>query len=158
MNWIDRQVDEGAAVGSCSINRLLFAGDLVLLVSSQQGLQHALDRFSAACNRSGMKISTKNTEVLCLSTNPRQFMLQVNVEPLLRIEISQLRLFRHLSRMHHEILARQVLLAKPTGKRPSGLPRSGWNDYISDLAWSSLGVGMKMNKMYNIGQEEEKWA
>jgi len=28
--------------------------------------QHALDRFSAACDRARMKISTKHTEVLCL--------------------------------------------------------------------------------------------
>ena len=52
--------------------RLLFADDLVLLASSQQSLQHALDRFSAACDRAGMKINTKNTGILCLSTNPRQ--------------------------------------------------------------------------------------
>ena len=37
----------------------------MLLASSQQGLQHALDRFSAACDRTGMKITTKKTEVLC---------------------------------------------------------------------------------------------
>jgi len=28
--------------------------------------------FFAACDRAGMKISTRNIEVLCLSTNPRQ--------------------------------------------------------------------------------------
>jgi len=44
MNWIDShsRVDEGVRAGSCRINRLLFAEDLALLVSSQQGLQHAL--------------------------------------------------------------------------------------------------------------------
>jgi len=46
MNWIDSyRVDEGVTAGSCRINRLLFADDLVLLASSQQSLQHALDRF-----------------------------------------------------------------------------------------------------------------
>jgi len=50
------------------INRLLFADDLVLHTSSQQGLQHALDRFSAACDRTGMKISIKNTEVVCYAS------------------------------------------------------------------------------------------
>jgi len=30
------------------------------------------DRFSAACDRAGMKISRKLTEVLCLTGNPRQ--------------------------------------------------------------------------------------
>jgi len=64
-------VDEGVTVGSCRINRLLFPDDLVLLASCQRSLKHALGRFSATCYRTGMKI-TKNTEVLCLSTNPRQ--------------------------------------------------------------------------------------
>jgi len=47
---------------------LIFWDDLVLIASSQQSLQHALDRFSAACDRAGMKINTENTEVLCLSS------------------------------------------------------------------------------------------
>jgi len=34
---------------------------LVLLASSEQCLQHALDRFAAACDQAGMKISTKKT-------------------------------------------------------------------------------------------------
>jgi len=36
--------------------------------SSQQGLQHAFDRFSAACDQAGTKISTKKIEALCLKT------------------------------------------------------------------------------------------
>jgi len=52
INLIDThsRVDEGVAVGSCRINRLLLADNMVLLAFSQQSLQHALDRFSAACN------------------------------------------------------------------------------------------------------------
>jgi len=42
--------------------------------------------------------------------------------------------------MPHERLVRQVLLAKPTGKRPRCRPRTSWIDYIFDLAWSRLGV------------------
>jgi len=38
----------------------LFADDLVLLAFSHQALQHALDRFSAACDQTGMKISTES--------------------------------------------------------------------------------------------------
>jgi len=34
-----------------------------LLASSEQGLQRALDRFSAACSQAGMKVSTKNDQV-----------------------------------------------------------------------------------------------
>jgi len=42
--------------------------------------------------------------------------------------------------MPHERLVRQVLLSKPTGKRPRCRPRTRWSDYISDLPWSGLGV------------------
>ena len=35
---------------------------------------------------------------------------------------------------------KQVLLARPTGKRSNGRPRRRWSDYISDLAWSRLGA------------------
>ena len=42
--------------------------------------------------------------------------------------------------MSQERLARQVLLATPTEKRLRGCPRTRWSDYISDLAWSRLGV------------------
>jgi len=58
---------EGVTVRSCRINRLLFANDLVLVTSSQHGLQYALDRFAAACDRAGKKTITKNTEVGIMS-------------------------------------------------------------------------------------------
>jgi len=42
--------------------------------------------------------------------------------------------------MPSERLVKQVLLAKPTGKRPRCRPRTSWIDYIFDLAWSRVGV------------------
>jgi len=42
----------------------------------------------------------------------------LNVKPLLRKERSQLRWFGHVARMSQERLARHVLLATATGKRP----------------------------------------
>jgi len=48
-------------------DHLLFSDDLVLLASSEQGLQLALDRFSAACEQAGINISTKQTEVGIMS-------------------------------------------------------------------------------------------
>jgi len=42
--------------------------------------------------------------------------------------------------MRHERLVRQILLATPTEKGPRCRPRTRWSDYISDLAWSRLGV------------------
>ena len=49
----------------------LCADELLLLTSSEQGVQHALDRFSAVCSQVGMKISSEASEVLlvCLSRN-----------------------------------------------------------------------------------------
>jgi len=63
-----------------------------------------------------------------------------DVKLLLRIDRSQIRWFGHVSRMLQERLARQVLLATPTGKRPRGRPKTRWPDYIPDLAWSRHGV------------------
>ena len=58
--------------------RLLFADDLVLLDSTQNGLQQALDRFSDACSVAGMKISMTKTETTCLSRQPKQCSLQID--------------------------------------------------------------------------------
>jgi len=44
--------------------------------------------------------------------------------------------------MPHERLAGPVHLAKLTGKRPRVLPVPRWNDYVSELAWSCLGVDL----------------
>jgi len=40
----------------------------------------------------------------------------------------------------NERLVRQVLLAKPTAKRPRCRPRPRWSNSISDFAWPRLGV------------------
>ena len=40
----------GVKMGECTVQRLLFADDLELLDSTQNGLQHALDKFSDACS------------------------------------------------------------------------------------------------------------
>ena len=88
MNWIDKcsQADECAMIGNCKISRLLFADDLVLLSSTESGLQRALNSFADACNTAGMKISTAKTEVLHLSRNPDQCVLQVNGATLKQVE------------------------------------------------------------------------
>ena len=64
-------------IGECTVQRLLFADGLVLLHSTQNGLQQALDRFSDACSVVGMKISTTKTETMCLSRQPKQCSFQV---------------------------------------------------------------------------------
>jgi len=86
---MDRQSQpnrRGCHCWSCRINHLLFAEDLVLLTSSEQGLQHAHDRFSVAYIHAGMKTSTEKTEVLYLSRNLSQCMLQVSGNTLQQVE------------------------------------------------------------------------
>ena len=72
MNWSDKcsQADECATIGNCKISGLLFADELVLLSSTESGLQHAINRFGDACGTAAMKISTAKTEVLHLSKTP----------------------------------------------------------------------------------------
>ena len=88
MNWIDKysQADECVMIGNCKINRLLFADDLVLLFSTKSGLQRALNSFADASNTAKMKIVTTKTEVLHLSRNPDQCVLQVNGATLKHVE------------------------------------------------------------------------
>ena len=84
MNWIDKfsQAVECATIGNCKIADdcycLLFADVLVLLSFTESGLQRALNSFADACGTAGMKISTAKTEVLHLSKNLDQCVLQVN--------------------------------------------------------------------------------
>ena len=60
MNWTDKssQANKCAMKGNCEISRLLFADDLVVLSSTESGLQRALNSFADACNTAGMKVSS----------------------------------------------------------------------------------------------------
>ena len=80
------RINECVTIGRCKISRLLFADDLVLLASSESGLQHALNDFAAACDVAGMKISTSKTEVLHLLKTPVQCSLQVGGVSLKQVE------------------------------------------------------------------------
>ena len=93
MNWMDNlsRTDECVTIGRCKICRLLFEDDLVLLVSSESGLQHAINGFAAPRNIAGMKISTSKTEVLHLSRNPVQCFLQVS-----GVSLKQMEKFKYL--------------------------------------------------------------
>ena len=69
-------------IGECTVQRVLFADDLVLFDSTLNGLQQALERFSNACSVAGMKISTTKTETMCLSRQPKLCSLQIDGVPL----------------------------------------------------------------------------
>ena len=73
------------------VSSLLFGDDLVLLFSTESGHQHALNSFEDACDTAGMKISTVKTEVLHLSRNPEQCILQV-----IRTTLNQVEKFMYL--------------------------------------------------------------
>ena len=76
-----------ATTENCKINRLLFADDLVLLSSTESGLQRALNGFAdVRDNTAGMKIRTTKTEVLHLIRSPDQCMLQENGATLKQIK------------------------------------------------------------------------
>ena len=57
------QADECATIGNSEISPPLFANDLVLLSSTESGLQRALNSFADACDTAETKISTAKTEV-----------------------------------------------------------------------------------------------
>ena len=84
------RLDEGVTVGSYRINSLLFADDLVLLAFSEQSLQHALNRFSAACDQAVTKISTTKTEASYPSRNPSQCVIQTSSSAW-----QQVKMFKH---------------------------------------------------------------
>jgi len=55
--------------------------------------------------------------------------------------------------MSHKRLARQVVLAKHTGKQPRGRPKPNWSYYMSDLAWSRLVVEPAQVREIDIDRE-----
>jgi len=72
----------------------------------------------------------------------------LTVKPLLRIERSQLPWFVHVSRMPHERLVRQLLLAKPTGKPPKGRPTI---DVGAGNFWGGEGLFLNFPKLAQKG-------
>ncbi|TWW62347.1 R2DM Retrovirus-related Pol polyprotein from type II retrotransposable element [Takifugu flavidus] len=77
---------EGFQFGDLRIGSLLFADDVVLLSSSACDLQRSLDRFAAACEAAGMKISTSKSEAMVLNRKKVECLLWVNEEILPQVE------------------------------------------------------------------------
>ena len=92
------RINECVTIGRHKISQLLFRNNLVLLVFSESGLQHALNCFAAACDIAGMKISTSKTEPLHLSRNSVQCSLQV-----CRASLKQVEKFKFLGRPFSKI-------------------------------------------------------
>ncbi|TWW77636.1 R2 Retrovirus-related Pol polyprotein from type I retrotransposable element [Takifugu flavidus] len=68
------------------IGSLLFADDVVLLASSACDLQLSLDRFAAAYEAAGMKISTSKSEAMVLNRKKVECLLRVKEEILPQVE------------------------------------------------------------------------
>ena len=62
----DSSSSSGVTIRKYNVPRLLFVDDLGLLSSNKSDLQNALDGFSDICLDAGMKISTAETEIMCL--------------------------------------------------------------------------------------------
>ncbi|TWW77456.1 Transposon TX1 uncharacterized 149 kDa protein ORF 2 [Takifugu flavidus] len=77
---------EGVRCGDLRIGSLLFADDVVLLASSARDLQRSLDRFAAACEAAGMRISTSKSEAMVLNWKKVECLLQVKEEILPQVE------------------------------------------------------------------------
>ena len=80
----------------------------------------------------------------------------LNIEPfLLRIEISQLRWFGHVSRMPQERPPKQALLAKANGRRPVRRPRTRSTNYIKNFGWNCL--RFYPSEMMDAIEDREVW-
>ncbi|TWW62402.1 hypothetical protein D4764_04G0010490 [Takifugu flavidus] len=80
------QLVSGDPFGDLRIASLLFADDVVLLASSARDLQLSLDRFAAACEAAGMRISTSKSEAMVLDRKKVECLLRVKEEILPQVE------------------------------------------------------------------------
>ena len=80
------------------------------------------ERMRSQVQASEMRFSRRIEEVTLFNkVRSSKIRKSLNIEPLLlRIERSQLKWFAYVSRMAHERLPKQVLLAKVNGRRPVG--------------------------------------
>uniref|UniRef100_A0A674MGB6 Reverse transcriptase domain-containing protein n=1 Tax=Takifugu rubripes TaxID=31033 RepID=A0A674MGB6_TAKRU len=101
---------EGVQFGDLRIGSPLFADDVVLLASSARDLQLSLDRFAAACEAAGMKISTSKSEAMVLNWKKVECLLRVKEEILPQVEEFKYLgvLFMSEGRMEQEIDRRKL--------------------------------------------------
>uniref|UniRef100_A0A669BS49 Reverse transcriptase domain-containing protein n=1 Tax=Oreochromis niloticus TaxID=8128 RepID=A0A669BS49_ORENI len=79
-------VAEGFHLGGLRISSLLFSEDVVLLASSGDGLQLALEQFAAECEAVGMRMSTSKSEAMVLSRKRVECPLRVRDKFLPQVE------------------------------------------------------------------------
>ncbi|TWW59969.1 hypothetical protein D4764_05G0000590 [Takifugu flavidus] len=96
---------------------LLFADDVVLLASSARDLQLSLDRFAAACEAAGMRISTSKSEAMVLDRKKVECLLRVKEEILPQVEEYLGVLFTSEGRMEREIDRRSVVVKRELSRK-----------------------------------------
>ena len=67
--------------------------------------------------------------------------------------LSVVRCAGHVARMEEGRNAPKILIDKPTGKRPLGRPRSGWEDIRRDL----YEMGTKTRNWVDLAQDRNYW-
>ena len=57
--------------------------------------------------------------------------------------------------MSHKQTKKQLMDALPSGKRPGGQPRTRWQNYVEDLAWSHLEIPPV--KLLLVARDRDPW-
>ncbi|TWW80933.1 hypothetical protein D4764_01G0007480 [Takifugu flavidus] len=132
--------------------------DVVLLASSARDLQLSLDRFAAACEAAGMKISTSKSEAMFLDRKKVECLLRVKEEILPQVEEFKYLgvLFTSEGRMEREIDRRIGVQGMSSQKETPRKTQDTWRDYVSRLAWERLGI--PPDELEEVAGEREVWA
>ncbi|TWW78236.1 R2DM Retrovirus-related Pol polyprotein from type II retrotransposable element [Takifugu flavidus] len=101
---------EGIRFGDLRIASLLFADDVVLLASSARDLQLSLDRFAAACEAAGMRISTSKSEAMVLDRKKVECLLRVKEEMLPQVE--EFKYLKVMRTLHRFVVVKRELSRK----------------------------------------------
>jgi len=81
----------GITISGRTINNLRYADDIVLIATSQEGLQTLIDKLSTAPHEYGLKVNAKKTDVLVASKDAT--VVQVTCD---NLPIEQVQSFRYL--------------------------------------------------------------
>lgn len=80
-----------------------------------------------------------------------------NIFIFLHIRRSQLKWFRHLTRMTPEGLLREVFQAYPTGRKLWDTPMTCYKNYISWLAWECLVISPEELELLTLSIKHISW-
>ncbi|XP_016305013.1 uncharacterized protein LOC107660256 [Sinocyclocheilus anshuiensis] len=133
---------EGVYFGGCKISSLLFVDDVVLLASSNQDLQHALEMFAAECEAAGMRISTSKSEAMVLSRKKVDCPLQVGGGELL----PQVEEFKYLG----VLFTSEGKMERQVDRRIGAASAVMWSLYRSVLVKKELSLKAKLSIYQSI--------